>query len=149
MADGDSPLSTTANIIGILTFALAAFSFCLAFYAATADAPREVESYKGYVFQRRAHIEDIRQFFDERAVEADNELERTRLKELVLETLTSAEEGRIELQEKVDMICDSQGMSISKRIWWWMERRNMSMEMAGVDVQMDHLTALQISFLLR
>lgn len=149
MADGDSPLSTTANIMGILTFALATFSFCLAFYAATADAPREVESYKNYVFQRRAHIEDIRQFFDERAVEADNELEKTRLKELVLETLTSAEEGRIELQEKVDMICDSQGMSLSKRIWWWMERRNMSMEMAGVDVQMDHLTALQISFLLR
>lgn len=149
MADGDSPLSTTANIIGILTFALATFSFCLAFYAATADAPREVQSYKCYVFQRRAHIEDIRQFFNERAIEADSELEKTQLKELVSGTLTSAEDGRTELQEKVNKICDSQVMSLSKRIWWMMERRTMSMGMAGVDMQMNHLTALQISFLLR
>ncbi|KAG8156543.1 hypothetical protein KVR01_013647 [Diaporthe batatas] len=140
MADGDSALSTTANIIGILTFALATLSFCLAFYAVTADAPREMKRFADYVTQRKAHINEISEFFEDRDVEADNELEKS---------LGTAERRRKELQENVYKICGSSATSLTKRIWWWMERRDMSLAMAEVDMQIHHLTALQISFLLR
>ncbi|KAH8755067.1 hypothetical protein F5883DRAFT_571883 [Diaporthe sp. PMI_573] len=141
MADGDSPLSTTSNIVGILTFALATLSFCLAFYAATADAPREMRSYKGCLIQREAHIEEIGQFFNKRDVEADNELENSPLKGLVSGSLRLAEERRKELQTNVYKICGTEQMSISQRVWWWRERRDMNMATAGVDIQIQHLTS--------
>lgn len=149
MADEDSPLSTTANIIGILTFALATFSFCLAFYAATADAPREMKRFEDYVIQREAHINEISEFFEDRDIEADNELENSSLGDLVSESLGTAERRRRELQESIYRICGSSVTGLTKRIWWWMERRDMNLAMAEVDIQIQHLTALQISFLLR
>lgn len=149
MADGDSPLSTTANIIGILTFALGTLSFCIAFYAATADAPWEIKSYQDYIIQRRVHINEITQFFQDRDIEADHELENSSLGRLVSESLGLAETRRRALEKHVYEIYGGGAVGLSTRLRWWMERRDMSMAMAGVDMQIHHLTALQISFLLR
>jgi hypothetical protein len=150
MADGDSPLSTTSNIIGILTFALATFTFCVAFYAATADAPREAMSYKGYVEQRKKHIQEIGQFFEEKDVAADPDLEGSPLKGLVEDSIENAERLRTQLETNVYRICaHGEGMSLSQRVWWWLGRREMSMTMTSIDIQIQHLTALQITFLLR
>jgi hypothetical protein len=149
MAEEDSALSTTANILGILTFVLATLSFVIAFYAATADAPREIKSFQDYAIQREDHINEIAEFFEDRGIEADNELENSSLGDLVSESLRTAEQRRRGLQENVYRICSSSALSLTKRVWWWMERRDMSMAMAEVDIQIHHLTALQISFLLR
>lgn len=146
---GDSPLSTTGNITGLLTFALATFSFCLAFYIATEGALKEMDDYQVYLDQRKDHIAVIRQFFEERDIEADHELEISGLQELIRNSLKSAEERREKLEQEVGKIRNTPGVDIGKRIQWWMRRRDMSLATASVEIEIHHLTALQMSFIIR
>jgi hypothetical protein len=67
----DSPLSTTGNIIGILTFALGVFSFCAAFFAITHDALREIMDMQAALEERGSHIYELECYFEALDIAAD------------------------------------------------------------------------------
>ncbi|PVH68450.1 hypothetical protein DL98DRAFT_599520 [Cadophora sp. DSE1049] len=136
----DSPLSTTGNIIGILTFALAVFSFCAAFYAITHDAPREIEAYRESLKERKDHIKEIKRYFDELDIVADSVLEQSPIDPLIHNSLRSLENRRQVMEKELS--------NIRGRLQWWYRRQDMATSMARIETQLQHLGAIQLTFLL-
>ncbi|TPX16471.1 uncharacterized protein E0L32_003765 [Thyridium curvatum] len=142
MADGpaDSPLSTTGNVIGILTFALAVVSFLAAFYAITHNAPDEIEDYKMSLRDREVHIQKIRDYFDEADRYADGQLEGNPIKDVIDSILADLEARRQKMEEVIG--------SVNGRLQWWYRRQDMVVAMARVENQLQYLSTLQLTFLL-
>lgn len=136
----DSPLSTTGNVVGILTFALGVVSFLAAFYAITHNAPREIQNYKDSLKERKDHIKEISLYFEELDVVADAELEQSHIKSSVRSSLKGLEAHR---QAMEDDILQTKG-----RLQWWYRRQDMATSMATIETQLQHLGAIQLTFLL-
>ena len=112
----DSPLSTTGNVIGILTFVLGIVSFCAAFYAITHNAPQEILDYKESLRERKAHIKQIHQYFEELNDEADSELEGNPIKQLMDNSMTDLENRRQTIEEDL--------FHVGGRLQWWYRRQD-------------------------
>ena len=136
----DKALSTTGDVIGILTFALGVFSFCAAFFAITHDAPREIEDYKESLEERKGHIEKARGYFDELRRVADSDWEQSDIKDIIHTSLQRLETRR---QAMYDSLSKVRG-----RLQWWYRRQDMLLSMARIETQLQHLGAIQLTFLL-
>ncbi|KAH8691734.1 hypothetical protein GQ44DRAFT_201771 [Phaeosphaeriaceae sp. PMI808] len=113
----DSPLSMTGNIVGILTFALAIFSFCAAIFAITNNAPQEIKDCEEYLKELKGHIQEIDGYFKRLNMEADRDLERNSIKELVSGAIYS-------LKTRLD-VTGAALSNIRGRWHWWYCRQGM------------------------
>ncbi|KAM5345989.1 hypothetical protein ACJ41O_011850 [Fusarium nematophilum] len=118
----DSPLSTTGNIIGLLTFALGLFSFCAAFYAITHNATQEIDDYEKSLAERKAHIAQIRQYIEDADVAADAELEGNPIKDLIFKTLSDLEARRRTMERDI--------YGVGGRLQWWYRRQDSDLACA-------------------
>ncbi|KAH7116579.1 hypothetical protein B0J13DRAFT_681326 [Dactylonectria estremocensis] len=71
---GDSPLSSAANYLSLLTFALGLFLSSLAFLVAVRSAEKEVDALIGSLESTGRYIEQTKNFFATLNIEADLDL---------------------------------------------------------------------------
>lgn len=62
---GDSPLSTAANVVGLLTFVLATFISTIGYLQLTSGAAEEIETYTDELKRTNAQLQDFLQFWRE------------------------------------------------------------------------------------
>ncbi|KAF2122222.1 hypothetical protein BDV96DRAFT_682204 [Lophiotrema nucula] len=136
----DSPLSTTANVLGILTFALGLISFCAAFFAITHDAHREITDYQYSMREKKGHIDEIYKYFEELDIAADSELESSSVKTLIGRSVQDLERRRLAMERDLTQV--------RGRLQWWYRRKDMGISMARIETQLQHLGAIQLTFLL-
>jgi len=112
----DSPLSTAANITGILTFALGIVSFCAAFYAITYNASQEIRDCNDSLREMKAHINQIAEYFEELKAEADSELEHNPIKQSLDKSLNGLKTRRQKIEQDLS--------HIAGRLQWWYRRQD-------------------------
>ncbi|KAK3360375.1 hypothetical protein B0T25DRAFT_446864 [Lasiosphaeria hispida] len=136
----DSPLSIAGNITGILTFALGVFSFCAAFYAITYDAHREIQDLKDAVAERKSHVDELERYFEELDVAADADFEQSHIKPIVEKSLSGLKARHVEVEKEL--------AAIRGRLQWWYRRQDITSSLARIETQLQHLGAIQLTFLL-
>jgi hypothetical protein len=136
----DSPLSTTANVLGILTFALGLLSFCAAFFAITHDAHREMQESKYSIKERKAHIQVLQQYFRELDTVADSELEQSSMGKLVHTSLINLARQTRAVEQEIN--------GTRGRWQWWYHRKDVVTAISRIDSQLQHVRSFQLTFLL-
>lgn len=69
---GDSPLSTAANVVGLLTFVLATFISIIGYLQLTSGAAEEIDTYTDELQRTHAQLLDFLQFWRERQRNSDD-----------------------------------------------------------------------------
>lgn len=135
-----APFSTTSNVTGILTWVLGVVWTCLVLLAATYNAPQEIRDYEASLAERQYHIQKIDRFVQELIVGADLQME-SELRDLLTNAIREAKSYQEGLLGKVREVKGS-------RLQWWFRRQGMASSMTRLETQMQHLSGLQLTFLL-
>ncbi|OAG37612.1 hypothetical protein AYO21_08220 [Fonsecaea monophora] len=169
--DSESALSTTADIFGILTFALGLFASCVAVMAAMYHANEDVEYYKGILRESREQIVQMKDLFEQMNIEADGAFLPVRdpinssLKDLQQEFNSTVEKFMAFdfADPTINPIphtseCHGTGQSVPrsldpssatlpsisawKRLEWWWKEKDMLLRITKLQNQKNHFTVL-------
>ncbi|KAK5994378.1 hypothetical protein PT974_04852 [Cladobotryum mycophilum] len=143
---GDSPLSTTGNILGILTFALGLVVSLFALLAVVRGAEHEVGFLVSSLEETGKQIRHSREYFHLLDVESDDDLQYMR--DLTLAALNDLETSQRGMME--DLVrTQSSISSFWTRLDWWYRQKDVAAELSKLDSQKHHLNSIQLTFLLR
>jgi len=120
----DSALSIAGNVVGILTFALGVFSFCVAFYTITYDAHREIQDLKDAFEGGKSHVEELGRYFEDLDIAADVDFEHSCIKPIVANSLWSLKRRHRELETELG--------DIRGRLQWWYRRKDITSSLAVI-----------------
>ncbi|KAK0701324.1 hypothetical protein B0H67DRAFT_650545 [Lasiosphaeris hirsuta] len=144
--NADSPLSTTGNILGILTFAYAIIASCLVFLAVIRTADSEMQQLFSQIRQTSRHIETLGSYFRELDLVADIDLAPMRGPiKVALKDWRKTNQG---LAARVGKLSEM-GPGIKRRIMWWYGQNEMLASMAKLRSEKDDFSALLLTYLSR
>jgi hypothetical protein len=138
---GDSPLSVTGNVVGILTFALAMAASIIAFTSVTRNAPKDIKESREVLNAALEHMDSIKVY---------ETLVNNRNQDPQIKSLSNSYDVFKGAYNKVDeKLCkfESDKSSIWKRFAWWFQERDMNAGIAKVRSQMHEYTAVLLSYL--
>ncbi|KAK4183674.1 hypothetical protein QBC35DRAFT_90920 [Podospora australis] len=141
---GDSPLSTTGNITGILTFFLGlVFSF-IAFFSLIRNADTELSNLLTIVSDTKNHISQITAHLTK--LETRQEPNVRSMQQVLLSTLVSFRQAQQEAEVYLSRF--SKGMSFAKRIQWWYLEKETASHMARLESHNQRVVGVQLTLLL-
>ena len=143
---GDSPLSITGNITGILTFAYALLASSLVFFAVVRSAEHEMLQLRASVNQTSKHIETLYAYFNGLDLVADPDLA------LIQDPIKFAlHDWRTTNQDLSNQFEELAGMrpGIRRQLAWWNRHRDILAGMAKLRSEKDDLFALLLTFMSR
>ncbi|KHE85862.1 hypothetical protein GE21DRAFT_1348241 [Neurospora crassa] len=112
---GDSPLSTISNVVGLLTFALGLLTLVVTFLSTTHSAEREIEDIREKLQARENHIREIEYHFEKLDREAHSDWEGSQSKIDFLMTLEKIKQHHQKARNALDTYS-------KKHYWWWYNR---------------------------
>jgi hypothetical protein len=144
--ESDSPLSTTANITGILTFAYAILVSCLLFLASVRTADSEMQQLLSQTRQTSRHIETLSNYFQDQDLVADIDLAPMRgpIKAALRDWRKTNQSLTTQIAKLNEM-----GPGIKRRVAWWYWQNDILAGMAKLRSEKDDLSALLLTYLSR
>ena len=141
----DSLLSSIANYLGILTFALGLFLSTFAFLVTVRSADKEVDALIGSLESTGRYIEQTKAFFQAMNYEAD--LDLTGMGILPSSATRSIEDthSRILGSLRETKLHISQ---LPTRVEWWYRAKDVQADMSKLDSERQHLHSVQLTLLL-
>ncbi|RTE70487.1 hypothetical protein BHE90_015116 [Fusarium euwallaceae] len=138
MADcpDDSPLSTTGNITGILTFALGLFTFALALYTVTRNENVEKQYFESYRLDRQAYASRLKDLLSSRWVSSNME---------VMPLIEEFDDCIQRIEDHLKAMNDKLNINNSKP-WYW-RRSDLASLREAADLELQFLGALQLTIL--
>lgn len=115
---GDSPLSTTSNVLGILTFAIGLFFFVVAFFKITAGAENEIKKFKKAQIDSAEYVKRAKEAVDELFKGSDPDYQQ--VKNLIIDSLNAVDGEVKAMGTFLDRPHFKQHISIWSRINWWL-----------------------------
>lgn len=154
---GDSPLSTTGNVLGILTFALGVFAYLAVFFAMTRGAENEIRYCARVLAETEDHIKEIEYYKDLLTARGDQDARRLR------DAMDTFRRTYSKIQQDLDNFKDRCGigntdLSDEKSAWtastwtrinWWYVASNMTAQMGRLDSHKQHFAAIELTVILR
>jgi len=146
---GDSPLSTTGNVLGILTFALGLFAYCIAFSVVVRGADRELAAALATLVDTARQIAEVKQFLDDEEREADPDY-RT-MKDMIDSSESSYKAAKYEFESQLEpFIMSPHGnMSFLGRFRWWYREKDLAAAATRLENRKQHFATIQLTYLLR
>ncbi|KAI0428765.1 hypothetical protein F5Y09DRAFT_343359 [Xylaria sp. FL1042] len=141
----DSPLSVTGNVVGIATFALGVIAFCATLFTVTRGADGEIYYYKQTLEETDRHINQISAYFTRLELEADEDLEQQ--VDSVADSLRQLLIANRDISARIDEVKEVKPALCRRLMWWWKEKE-IAGGMVRVESQKQHVTAIQLTFLL-
>ncbi|KAL0472584.1 hypothetical protein QR685DRAFT_522424 [Neurospora intermedia] len=138
---GDSPLSTISNVVGLLTFTLGFLTLVVTFLCITHSAEREIEDIREKLQARESHIREIEYHFKKLDREAHSDWEGSQSKIDFLMTLRKIKDHHRKATTALDV-------NSKKHYWWWYNRPDVMGAVAAIETQFQHLNTIQLTFLL-
>lgn len=144
----DSPLSTVANVIGILTFALAVGASSLAFITVFLDAGDEINYYKDILSKIKTQVENLEQYFLSLKTEANPDF-------MPYECAMKTSSGDLlEAHDKISNNLTKASHNISSyrilgRLQWWRSEKEIRLEVGRLESQKTQFTTMLLIFLSR
>ncbi|KAL7911337.1 hypothetical protein GGI35DRAFT_345200 [Trichoderma velutinum] len=142
---GDSPLSTTANYLGILTFALGLFLSTFAFLVAVRSAEKEVDALIGSLEATGRYIEQTRKFFAALNHEAD--LDITSMGLLPPNATASMEMTQSRMLKYLRETKNNISQ-LPTRVQWWYRAKDVQADLSKLDSERQHFHSVQLVLLL-
>jgi hypothetical protein len=142
---GDSPLSWTGNVVGILTFALGVIISSAAFIAATRGADKEIQYSKEILRETKEHINKIHTQLDTLKYRGGNNLQGMDL--LIYDSLESLNVARKDMDGKLADF--KTPTSVWNRVRWWYDEKEIGVGMAKLDFQGQLFATVNLTLLLR
>ncbi|KAK5662379.1 hypothetical protein OQA88_8289 [Cercophora sp. LCS_1] len=143
---GDSPLSTTGNITGILTFAYAIIASCILFLSTIRTADSEMQQLFSQIRQTSRHIETLSNYFQDLDLVADVDLAPMRGPiKVALKDWRKTNQG---LAARIGRL-NEMGPGIKRRVVWWYWQNEILASMAKLRSEKDDLSALLLTYLSR
>ncbi|CEF72025.1 hypothetical protein FGSG_11692 [Fusarium graminearum PH-1] len=142
---GDSPLSTTGNILGILTFALGLFLSTFAFMVAVRSAETEIDDLIESLESTGRYIDQMTRFFATMNHEADLEITGMGL------LPSNATKSISDTQTKLLQDLEETKKTISQlptRVDWWYRAKDVEAKLSKLDSERQHLHSVQLALLL-
>jgi hypothetical protein len=141
---GDSPLTWTGNVLGILTFALGLIISSAAFVAATRGADKEIEYSKGILKETEEQIDKISTHMDTLKYRGGNNLQH--MDQLIYDSLESLRVAREAMDGKLKQF--KTPTFIWNRVRWWYDEKEIGVGMAKLDCQRQLVATVQLTLLL-
>lgn len=138
---GDSPLSTLSNVVGLLTFTLGLLTLVVTFLSIKHSAGREIENMREKLQARESHIREIEHHFKKLDREAHSDWEGSQIK---IDFLITLEKIKHHHQKATDAL----DINSKKHYWWWYNRPDVMGAVAAIETQFQHLNTIQLTFLL-
>ncbi|CAG1990976.1 unnamed protein product [Fusarium graminearum] len=141
---GDSPLSTTGNILGILTFALGLFLSTVAFMVAVRSAETEIDDLIESLKSTGRYIDQMTRFFASMGREADPEMTGMGLLPSdATESISNTQTKLLdELEETKKTISE-----LPTRVDWWYRAQDVKAKLSKLDSERQHLHSVQLALL--
>ncbi|KAK4224723.1 hypothetical protein QBC38DRAFT_288817 [Podospora fimiseda] len=145
MSCDESPLSTTGNVTGILTFTLGLIVSCGAFFSIIRNADSEIKSLQdtvnemeGHIFQMATHIGRL---------ELRHNQVSTEMHGLLIDVLKRFQKAQKKASCYLRRFENTD--SLWTRIKWWYMEKETAAHMASLESYNQRVTAIQLTFLLR
>ncbi|RSL65590.1 hypothetical protein CEP53_003636 [Fusarium sp. AF-6] len=132
----DSPLSTTGNIVGILTFTLGLFTFIVALYTITRNGSVEKQYFDSYRVDRQAYVSRLKDLLSSRWASSNME---------VMPLIEDFDECMQRIEDHLKQMDDKLNVNNSKP-WYW-RRSDLASLREAADLELQFLGALQLTIL--
>ncbi|KAK7409140.1 hypothetical protein QQX98_008690 [Neonectria punicea] len=142
---GDSPLSSAANYLSILTFALGLFLSTFAFLVAVRSAEKELDALIGSLESTGRYIEQTRSFFATLNHEAD--LDLTSMGLLPPNATASMEKTQSRMLKNFKETKKNISQ-LPTRVEWWYRAKDVEADLSKLDSERQHLHSVQLALLL-
>ncbi|RYP50097.1 hypothetical protein DL768_004301 [Monosporascus sp. mg162] len=140
----DSPLSTTGNITGILTFAYALLASCLVFLAVIRTAESEIQQLHTSVRQTSRHIETLYSYFNGLDLVADQDL--AAIQDPIKVALEDWRRTNQHLTAQVEEL-NNIPSGIRRWLVWWYRHKDILAGVAELRSEKDDLSALLLMYM--
>ena len=150
----DSPLSIAGNIVGFLTFLLAAVAWIVALIATTRGAPEEIKASHANIEIAIRQIEAMLSYCHEQSRSKDalfNLMDQDFTRSLE-DSVAAAEILKTDLAIHTDVVNVNGGtfdLQLRRRIRWVAARDDIDRRMSKLSVKKADITAFQLTLLLR
>ncbi|KAK4203626.1 hypothetical protein QBC40DRAFT_293743 [Triangularia verruculosa] len=141
----DSPLSTTGNITGILTFTLGLIASCVAFFFITRNANTEIQSLLDIVNETENHIIQMAKHIGR--LDLRHSPDFVEMRNLLIDSLRRFKEAQRETRTHLKSF-EKSGSPWTYIRWWYMEKETAA-QIARLQGYNQRITAIQLTFLLR
>lgn len=143
---GDSPLSTTGNITGILTFAYALLASALVFLTVIRSADSEIHQLRASVDNTSRHIQTMYTYFSDLNLVGDQDLELIKLS--IKDALDDWRAINEDLAEQSENLA-SMRPRIRRQLVWWYRHSDILAGMAKLQSEKDNFFALLLTYMSR
>ncbi|KAK4452244.1 hypothetical protein QBC34DRAFT_399501 [Podospora aff. communis PSN243] len=148
----DSALSTTANVTGILTFALGLFASLLLFFSITRNADSEIRNLLHIVAETENHISGMRRYIRWLAIRRDDD-DLADMQDSLTDSIVRFDRTRQEVSTYLAGFRTERSPSTWTIVWarvkWWYMEKETAGQMARLEGFNQRITAAQLTLLLR
>lgn len=145
---GDSPLSTTASVLGILTFALSLLAYIIALVVITRSAKGERDTALAIMYDTENQMDRIRHYFDAEQRERDPDYQ------VYADMINKSEVAFRKAKEKIASCLKpfdahlGWPLSFVGRLRWWYRVKGVATAAARLESRRQHFATIQLTYLL-
>ena len=150
---GDSPLSTTGSVVGILTFALGLLAYLIAFLTITRGADQALAEMLATLDETDRQILGIKTLLDDAEREADPDYDA--MKNMIdgpessFRTANNDFERLLEPFSVASRRSRPGRMSLFRRFRWWYRDRDLAAATIRLENRRQHFATIQLTYVLR